>query len=124
MKLHANAPSSLNVFTSYGADFVAVNQVRHAGSIVVTPTSVEPWRPIGFDDLTSEDFAALLAWKPEVVLLGTGERLRFPHPQLTKALTQQQIGVEAMDVSALCRTFNILVAEDRRVVAAVLLGSL
>jgi uncharacterized protein len=122
MKLHANSPGHLNVFTSYGADHVFVNQVKREGSIIVTPTTVEPWRPAGFGDLLAEDFEALLALKPEVVLLGTGERLRFPHPRLTRALLEAHVGVEAMDVSALCRTFNILVAEDRRVIAAVLFG--
>ncbi len=59
--------------------------------------------------------------KPEVVLLGTGTRLRFPHPRLTRALTDAGIGVEVMDTPAACRTFNILAAEGRKVLAAVIL---
>ncbi|QDQ27774.1 hypothetical protein FNU76_16265 [Chitinimonas arctica] len=120
MKLHADKPTHLNIFTGYGADFVSVNQQRHGGSVLVGPTTVAPWRPISFADLQEEDFTTLLALQPEVVLLGTGSRLQFPHPRLSRALLQAQVGVEAMDVSALCRTFNILVAEDRRVLAAVL----
>jgi uncharacterized protein len=120
MKLHADRPSHLNVFTGYGDDFVMVNQQRQTGSLVVSPTTVDAWRPARFDELTDADFAALLAWEPEVVLLGTGKQLRFPHPRLSRALLEARIGVDAMDISALCRTFNILVAEDRRVVAAVL----
>jgi uncharacterized protein len=57
-----------------------------------------------------------------VVLFGTGARLRFPHPQLTRALTDAGIGVEVMDTPAACRTFNILAAEGRRVAAAVLVA--
>ncbi|WP_269533015.1 Mth938-like domain-containing protein [Chitinimonas sp. BJYL2] len=120
MKLHADQPTHLNVFTGYGDDFVMVNAQRHTGSLIVMPTSVTPWQAKGFDALVEEDFAALLAYEPEVILLGTGRRLRFPHPSLSRALHEAQIGVDAMDVSALCRTFNILVAEDRRVMAAVL----
>lgn len=120
MKLHANAPSQLNVFTGYGPDHVSVNLVKHQGSLVVAPTSVTPWRPAGFDDLSEEDFTGLLEFQPEVVLLGTGTRLRFPHPKLTQGLLRAHIGVDAMDLAALCRTFNILVAEDRRVIALVL----
>jgi uncharacterized protein len=120
MKLHADRPTHLNVFTGYGDDFVMVNQQRQTGSLVVSPTTVDAWRPARFDELTDADFAALLAWEPEVVLLGTGKQLRFPHPRLSRALLEARIGVDAMDISALCRTFNILVAEDRRVVAAVL----
>ncbi|MBV8659397.1 MAG: Mth938-like domain-containing protein [Burkholderiales bacterium] len=120
MKLHANSAGHLNVFTAYGDNHVMVNQVRHEGSLIVTPLAVSPWRPTAFDDLNADDFATLLGWQPEVVLLGTGARMRFPHPRLTRALLEAHIGVEAMDVSALCRTFNILVAEDRKVLAAVL----
>lgn len=120
MKLHADKPTHLNVFTGYGPDFVSVNQQRHSGSLLVLPTAIVPWRPLNFTDLQEADFAALLEYQPEVVLLGTGSRLQFPHPRLSRALLQAQIGVDAMDVSALCRTFNILVAEDRRVLAAVL----
>lgn len=122
MKLHAHAPTHLNVFTGYGADHVSINQQRHEGSLIVAPTSVEPWRPASFAELTEDDFAALLALQPEVVLLGTGSKLQFPHPRLTRPLMAAHVGVDAMDLSALCRTFNILVAEDRRVVAAVLFG--
>lgn len=120
MKLHADKPTHLNVFTGYDRDFVSVNQQRHSGSLLVLPTSVEPWRPANFADLQEADFEALLAFQPEVVLLGTGSRLQFPHPRLSRSLAQAQIGMDAMDISALCRTFNILVAEDRRVLAAVL----
>ena len=55
-----------------------------------------------------------------MLLLGTGARQRFPHPRLYRALTDAGIGVECMDTPAACRTYNILVAEDRRVVAAIL----
>lgn len=120
MKLHADKPTHLNVFAGYGDDFVRVNDQRHSGSLLVTPTSVTPWRPTHFGELTEADFEALLAFKPEVVLLGTGSRLQFPQPRLTRALTSAQIGVDAMDISAMCRTFNILVAEHRQVLAAVL----
>jgi len=120
MKLHANQLKSLNVFTSYGEDYVNVNLVRQQGSLVVTPTSINPWRPKHFAELTAEDFAALLDFEPEIILLGTGSRLQFPHPRLTAPLMARHIGVDAMDISAMCRTFNILVAEDRKVIAAVL----
>lgn len=120
MKLHANRLPHLNVFTSYGSDFVNVNQVRYSGSMVVTPDVVTPWSPLDFANLTEADFAALLAYQPEIILLGTGSALRFPSPKLTAPLLSRQIGVDAMDISAMCRTFNILVAEDRKVLAAVL----
>ena len=59
---------------------------------------------------------------PEVVIIGTGKTLTFPPPQLTVGLQSQGIGVEIMAHDAACRTFNILLAEDRRVIAALIMG--
>jgi len=76
--------------------------------------------PAGFDGLEEADFERLLSHKPEVVLFGTGPAIRFPHPRLTRALTDARIGLEVMDTPAACRTFNILAAEGRSVIAALL----
>lgn len=120
MKLHASGPSALNTFTAYGPDHVMVNAVRHAGSMVVLPEAVMPWSAQSFDTLSEADFEALLPLKLEVLLLGTGSRQRFPHPRLTRSLAQARTGVEVMDLQAACRTYNILMAEQRRVGAALL----
>ncbi len=120
MKLHASGPSGLNAFTAYGADHVMVNEVRHTASLVVLPERILPWRAQSFDALVEEDFAELLPLELEVLLLGTGPRLRFPHPRLTRALTAARVGVEVMDLQAACRTYNILMAEQRKVGAALL----
>lgn len=124
MKLHASAPTALNTFTGYGEGFVLVNGQRHDGataqSLIVTPEQVLSWRAVSFDALAEADFEVLLGLKPEILLLGTGPRQRFPHPRLTRALAANRVGVEAMDLQAACRTYNFLMAEDRRVVAALL----
>ncbi len=91
-------------------------------NIVLLPdTIVKGWAPAGFDALVELDFARLLDYKPEIVLLGTGAIQRFPHPRLTAALSSAHVGVEVMDTGAACRTFNILVAEERRVAAALVM---
>jgi uncharacterized protein len=101
---------------------VRVGQTEHRGNLVLLPDAViEGWAPAGFAALTESDFASLLAHAPELVLLGTGARQRFPHPQLLRALSAAHVGVESMDTRAACRTFNILVAEGRRVAAALVL---
>ena len=120
MKLHASALTSLHTFTGYGEGYVMVNGTRHAANLIVLPERIEPWPVAGFDALAEEHFAMLAALKPEVVLLGTGARLRFPHPRLTAALARARIGLEVMDLQAACRTYNILMAEERRVAAALL----
>lgn len=121
MKLHADPLTHLNTVTAYGPGFIEINKVRHDGSVLVAPESpVTSWPVTSFDALRAEDFAALLDLEPEVVILGTGRRQRFPHPRLTRPLHDAHIGVEVMDTPAACRTYNILMAEGRRVVAAVL----
>ncbi|MDR2195749.1 MAG: Mth938-like domain-containing protein [Gallionellaceae bacterium] len=121
MKLHLTTSTNEKLFTASGAGYVSVNGKRYEHSVVVTPEQVlTDWRP-AFDALDESHFDALLALDPEVLLLGTGERLRFPPPHLYKKLVNARIGVECMDTPAACRTYNILMAEGRRVVAAVLL---
>ncbi len=124
LKLHQDSSAALNTVTGYGADYVEINLVRHNGSILVLPEDpVIAWPVNAFDALTPELFDMLLPLKPEVVVFGSGSRLRFPHPRLTAALAARRIGVEAMDFKAACRTYNILMAEGRRVAAALLIES-
>jgi uncharacterized protein len=110
----------MNAFTGYGDGYVLVNGERHSASVIVLPERVLPWSAAGFDALEAQDFAGLAAMALEVVLLGTGPRLRFPHPRITQSLAAARIGLEVMDVQAACRTYNILMAEERKVAAALL----
>lgn len=121
MKLHLDPRTPLNTVTAYGPGFIEINAVRFTGNLVFSPEhAASSWRPRDFEALAESDFEALLAFEPEIVLLGTGARQRFPRPTLYAALTRARIGVEAMDTAAACRTYNILTAEGRRVVAAIL----
>ncbi len=121
MKLHPDRAAGLNTVTAYGPGWIEVNAERHAGNILLMPEgAVQPWAVGGFDALTADDFGAMLDRTPELVLFGTGARQRFPHPRLTASLTAARIGVEAMDTAAACRTYNILMSEGRRVLAAIL----
>jgi uncharacterized protein len=121
LKLHADAPTRLNTVTGYGPGFIEVNQSRFEGQLLLLPDApVQPWQVAAFDQLRAEDFDALLPLRPEIVLLGTGRRQRFPHPRLTATLARAGIGVEVMDTAAACRTYNILMSEGRRVLAAFL----
>jgi len=121
LKLHADQPQNLNTVTGYGPGYVEINAIRHEHSLLVMPEGdIEPWPVNRFEDLQSAHFEALLDKSPEVVLLGTGGQLRFPHPRLTAALSRRHIGVDAMDLQAACRTYNILMAEGRKVAAVLL----
>lgn len=122
MKFHLLAASGQNLFSGYDANSVTVNQRRFEKSLIVLPDRiVEDWGVTSFETLTAEHFATILSLEPEIVLLGTGATFRFPHPRLTRGLTEAQIGLETMDTFAACRTYNILMAEGRRVAAAVIL---
>jgi uncharacterized protein len=79
---------------------------------------IEDWTPKTFAELTAAHLEPILALKPELVLLGTGSSQRFPPSAIRSVFTVQGVGLEAMDLGAACRTFNILVQEERRVVAA------
>lgn len=121
MKLHASLPGATNTITGYGEDYVAVNGERHASSLIVTAERLQAWDVSGFESLSTQDFETLKGLDVEIVILGTGPRQRFPHPRLTAPLTNARVGLEVMDVKAACRTYNILVAEARKVAAALLL---
>ena len=120
MKLHAAGPSAANTITGYGEDHVLVNGQRRDSSVIITADRVLAWEADAFDRLRSEDFERLAKLGVEIVLLGTGPRQRFPHPRLTAPLGAARIGLEVMDTKAACRTYNILVAEERKVAAALL----
>ena len=93
-----------------------------AGSVIVTRDAViEDWRPPAVDALSIGDFEALVALRPEVVLLGTGERQRLPGPALYADFAARGIGLEVMDNRAACRTYNVLLGELRDVAVALIL---
>jgi uncharacterized protein len=121
LKLHLESRTALNTFTGYGEGYVMVNGARLERSVVVLPDRLVPdWPPNAFDELAPEHFAALQGLGCEIVLLGTGNRQRFPGAEVIAPLLRAGIGVEVMDLQAACRTYNILMAEQRKVAAALL----
>jgi uncharacterized protein len=91
------------------------------GSFVISPKQlIHNWPPLAIDNLLPEHLDTLVELQPELVLLGTGPRLQFPNNDLLMTLYSHQIGVEIMDTAAACRTYNILMAEGRHVVAGLI----
>lgn len=123
MKLHREGASALNTFTGYGSGYVMVNKQRIEKSVVVLPDRIiSDWAATTFEALAPEHLAALADLGCEIILLGTGNQLRFPRPEIMRPIAQSRAGLEVMDVQAACRTYNILLAEERSVAAALLLG--
>ena len=122
MKFHLQTPD-VHLVTASGPGWIRVGVDEYRASVVLLPDAViTGFAPAGFDALGAADFAALLAHRPEIVLVGTGAAHRFVHPRLFAALSAARVGVEAMDTRAACRTFNILVGEGRRVLAALVIA--
>lgn len=121
MKLHHTVTQQYQTITAYDRDAVEINLKRFTNSLIVLP-EVAPsgWPVTSFDALTTEHFDHIGAYRPDVVILGTGTRQRFVHPSLTIGLTGARIGVECMDNQAACRTYNILMAEGRKVALALI----
>jgi len=122
MKLHLQNAVGTQLITAYGVDYVAVNGVRHEHSLIVLPERIiKDWQAAEPKLMAAEHFSPLANLELEILLLGTGAKLCFPHPRLIHAMAQQGIGLEVMDTFAACRTYNILAAEGRKVAAALIL---
>jgi uncharacterized protein len=121
MKMRADRIEGQNAIARHGPEGVVVNGVEHTESVVVPwRGDVTPWHAESFESLAPDHFARIAALKPELVIFGSGARLRFPAPALLRPLIDAGIGVETMDTAAACRTYNVLLAEGRSVVAGLL----
>ena len=122
LKLHASTSGFYNTVTSYGDGFVEVNERRFVSSILVMPEGdILPWNIASFDALVPLHFEQVLALGPELVVFGSGAKLRFVHPRILAPLHARRIGVETMDMFAACRTYNILMGEGRKAALALLI---
>lgn len=122
MKLQPDRISSANVISGYTPDSVAINgQPWSQSAVVPWAGEVAAWEVGRFEEVSSAHLEPIARLAPELVILGTGARQRFPRPQVLRPLIEARIGFEIMDTAAACRTYNILVSEGRSVVAALLL---
>ncbi len=124
MKFQPDTLDGVNPITRQepGCIWVGSTPFRHS-VLVPWRGEVLPWPVQALADLQADHFDRIVALKPEVVIFGSGPRLRFPSPAVMKGLYAQRIGVETMDTPAACRTYNVLVAEGRSVLAALLIES-
>jgi uncharacterized protein len=118
MKLHLSNEGQTNVITGYGEGYVQVNTTRIAESLLVGNGMFSPWPVANIRDLTAENLSAIVAAAPEILILGTGRTFQFPSPALLRPLIEARIGHEVMDTAAACRTYNVLLGEGRKVMAA------
>lgn len=118
MKLHSDTTFGLNSVTGYGPGYVAVNGRRHETSLVLGPRTLETDFPAtSFDAITAEALAPLAGRPCDVLLIGTGNRQKFPPASVLRPIFEAGVGVEVMDTGAACRTYNVLNAEGRNPLA-------
>jgi uncharacterized protein len=121
MKLQADRMAGLNAIARHGSEGVLVNGVEYTHSVIVPWLgAVTAWPVADFAELDDTHFAALALHAPELVIFGSGPRLRFPNAAWLRPLIERRIGVETMDTAAACRTYNVLLAEGRSVLAALI----
>ena len=123
MKFTEHRPQGVTLISACDAQSLTLAGHTWQHSLILSPdTAPTAWPPQSFAELTAEHFAALLAYAPEVVLLGTGRTLHFPAPALYRSLIEAGIGVECMASRQAALTYNFLATDGRRVLGALLLG--
>jgi uncharacterized protein len=107
---------------SFVDNTVTIGEIRYTTSLIVTPRKVVcEWAPRYPEGLTVDDFEIILSLKPELILVGTGNALSFPDSVILKGVIRAGIGIDFMDSRAACRTYNLLAAEGRHVVAGIII---
>lgn len=122
MKFSLADPGDGYTIHAYSNTELVVGELRFDSSIIILPDRIiADWAARALEQLQTSDFEILLELKPDLVLLGTGERQQFPPADRYSCLTNAGIGLEIMTTPAACRTYNILMSEGRRVAAALIL---
>ncbi len=120
-----HSPGNHHIINAVRADHLVISDRRINASVIVGARLLqESWPVASFGDLTAETIEPLLALKPELVVLGCGTRPAFPDANIQRAFLSQGIGLESMTLNAAARTFNILMSENRRALAALILTPL
>jgi uncharacterized protein len=118
--LEAGGPAHL--IRGYSDSEVRIGDRSVRGSCIVTAdTLITEWEPASFAELQVSHLEPILALAPELIVLATGPGQRFPPAEIRALLGARGIGLEAMALGPACRTFNVLVQEERRVAAALFL---
>ena len=122
MKFTQQSPAGANLIRRYGADFIVIGDEEIRRSCLVNATTLtREWPPRSVEELTPAHLAPIFELAPEVVVLSTGVSQKFPRAAWRAEFATRRIGLEVMEVGAACRTYNVLVSEERQVVGAILL---
>lgn len=123
MKFTQDSPGSELLFSDYDDVSVSINDHKHTDSLIVFPDNLLPqWAVSSIDQLSIDHLEAVIERRPDIVILGTGPQQRFPSVEVRRTLAQNRLQLEIMNNAAACRTYNLLVSEDRDVAAAIIIN--
>jgi hypothetical protein len=121
VKLQSDPHSGSNAITGYGDGYVEINKIPYNHAVLISSDgAISAWPIKAFKDLETSHFEQMATLKPELIIIGTGNKQHFPKPELMKSLISAKIGFEIMNSQAACRTYNILVGEGRQVLLALI----
>jgi len=122
MKFSEDYAIGTNVIRAFNDTSIDINNLSYSNSLIVgNNILIDDWGIQHIEELSADNWQLLLSHNPEVILIGTGKSLVFPHPSSYAPAIEMGIGVEFMDSGAACRTYNVLVSEDRSVIAGIIL---
>jgi uncharacterized protein len=122
MQLTEHRPGAYHYIRRVGADELTIDTTTHRSSLILgARLLVEDWPVTDLNELDEANIAPLLEHDPELVILGHGERACFPDPRIQRLFLERGVGLESMTLAAACRTFNILMSENRRAIAGLIL---
>lgn len=121
MKLSDETQRGINFIRAYSDGEIRIGENVVRASCIVTANQIQEWSPRSIDAIAPADLEPLFAIAPEIIVLGTGDTQQFPDASILGAILSRGIGCEVMTTGAACRTYNVLVGEDRKVAAALLL---
>lgn len=122
MKLSEDYTTGSNIIRAFTEDSIEVNDKIFRNSLIVGNTLlIADWGITNIEQITHSHWESFIEYSPEVIIIGTGPAIKFPHPSSYAPIIEQGIGIEFMDSAAACRTYNILLSEDRSVMAGIIL---
>jgi len=123
VQFHRDISESINIISAYGPEGIRVSdRLLIPPCIITTSTVIEHWETDDVSELSQDNVQELMELNPELIILGSGETLRFPPAEVGHAINSKGIGFEVMDTAAACRTYNLLAHEGRSIAVALLRG--
>lgn len=122
MKLHQQFTPNMNTIRAFEPGRIRINKEEYYNSLIVTAEKIEKnWQITHPEQLTEDSIGEFLKYKPEIIIIGTGHRHHLLDPMISIAANQHGLGIEIMTTEAACHTYNILLGEDRAVLAALII---